>query len=251
VPTISDPASCRAALLQKQAVQSVGFNLQRIRVLGWNLQKAQNSEALYQLGILSSDIDLVSLQEATLNESMLDRFPNLPAWSFGPGYRTTKNVTGVMNLSRFPALTHCVFVSTEPWLRTPKATTVTRYPLQGSSATVLLVNVHGVNFTFTARALAAQLEQFSAMLDSHDGPVVLSGDFNTWSYARLEALKSFATRHQLTLLGFDVDHRKIVFGHELDHVLVRGIEVLDTSSYEVDTSDHNALRVELRVTAAL
>jgi endonuclease/exonuclease/phosphatase (EEP) superfamily protein YafD len=251
VATLASPTACLSALRQQQPEHNVGFNRQRIRVLSWNLQKAHNAEALYQLGILSSGMDLVSIQEATLNDSMRGRFPNLPAWSFGPGYRTNKDVTGVMNLSRFPALTHCVFASTEPWLRTPKATSVTEYPLAGGSGTLLLVNVHGVNFTFTASALVAQLEQFSAMIDSHDGPVILSGDFNTWSDARLEALQRFAAKHRLELLDFDVDHRKTVFGNPLDHVLVRGLTVLDTGSYEVDTSDHNVLRVELRVTEAL
>lgn len=248
VMTISDTDECVAAVSTKKLVQSVGLNPRRIRVLSWNLQKAQHDEALYQLGILSSDADIVSIQEAKLNDNITEQFPNLPAWSFGPGYATSSDVTGVMNLSKVAPLTHCVFASTEPWLGTPKATAVTEYPLRGHTATLLAINVHGVNFTFTSKALAAQLERFSAVIESHNGPIILSGDFNTWSDSRFAALEAFAAKHDLQLLEFDVDHRKTVFGKVLDHVLVRGIEVLETTSYQVDTSDHNALRVELRVT---
>jgi endonuclease/exonuclease/phosphatase (EEP) superfamily protein YafD len=248
VVTISDPQECVAAVSAIKSVQAIGLNPRRIRILSWNLQKAQHQEALYQLGVLSSDADIVSIQEAKLNDNISEQFPNLPAWSFGPGYTTKSDVTGVMNLSKVAPLTHCVFASTEPWLRTPKATAVTEYPLRGRAATLLAINVHGVNFTFTSKSLAAQLERFSDVIENHNGPVVLSGDFNTWSNSRFVALEAFAVKHDLQLLDFDVDHRKTVFGKVLDHVLVRGIEVLDTTSYQVETSDHNALRVELRVT---
>ena len=247
VLTISKLDSCVAAISAIKPVQSIGLDSSRIRILSWNLQKAQHDEALYQLGILSSDADIVSIQEAKLNDNITEQFPNLLAWSFAPGYVTKSDVTGVMNLSKVAPLTHCIFSSKEPWLGTPKATNVTEYPLRGRASTLLAVNVHGVNFTFTSKALAAQLESFAEVIEAHNGPVVLSGDFNTWSNSRLAVLEVFAVKHNLQFLDFAIDHRKVVFGKVLDHVLVRGLEVLDTASYQVDTSDHNALRVELRV----
>ncbi len=249
--TIDNPGLCAKAILANTETQTDGLNPADIRVLSWNMQKAQQTDAVYQLGLLSSDIDLVSIQEATLTDEFEQQFPNVPFWSFGPGYVTPKNVTGVMTLSDAEPLTHCVFAVTEPWLRTPKATSVIEYPLQGSATTLLFINVHGVNFTFTAKALAEQLGVLSELVREHTGPVIISGDMNTWSKARVNVLNQFATAHGMESPKFDIDYRKSVFGHPLDHVLVRGIEITDTATYEVDTSDHNALRVELRVKEAL
>ena len=122
-------------------------------MLSWNVKKGEDEDSLYQLGVISSDADVVTIQEAPLGEMLTSQFPNLPSWSFAPGYKTRDDVTGVMTLSRVAPLTHCVFSSREPWLRTPKATSLTEYPLRDRSETVLAINLHGVNFTFTSRSL--------------------------------------------------------------------------------------------------
>ena len=248
VPAIDDPVKCLMQLGGERPVQKVGLNPDRIRVLSWNLEKGQHDDALYQLGVLSSDADIVSIQEAPLTEGIIDEFPNLPVWSFAPGYQSKDNLTGVMTLSRVAPLTHCVFTSQEPWLGTPKATSLIEFPIQGRSETVLSINLHAVNFTLTPKALDQQLRAFESLIESHSGPVFLSGDFNTWSDARMAAVEQFAADNGLSILEFDYDRRTLVFDKVLDHVLVRGIEVVESTSYEVDTSDHNALRVEMRLT---
>jgi len=248
VQTISDPQACLEAVGAPHVAGDHGLNPQRIQSLSWNLEKGLDENALYQLGVLSSSMDLVVVQEAALNSSLTHQFPNLKYWSFAPGYQSKVNLTGVMTMSRVPALTHCVFAVTEPWLGTPKAVGLTEYALQGMDKTLLVINVHAVNFTITASALTKQLNVFSEFVDAHEGPVVVSGDFNTWSEARMQVLNDFADMHNLQVLGFEVDNRTKVFGRVLDHILVRDIEVLDTTTFQVDTSDHNALWAEFAVT---
>jgi len=247
VATISDPAACLEALAGPRSISDYGLNPNRIQSLSWNLEKGLHDEALYQLGVLSSSMDLVVVQEAALNNSLTGQFPNLKFWSFAPGYQSKVNLTGVMTMSRVPALTHCVFAVNEPWLGTPKATGLTEYPLKGMDTTLLVINVHAVNFTFTASALRKQLDVFAGYVDAHRGAVVLSGDFNTWSEARMKVLQDFAKAHNLKVLTFDVDHRTRVFGRALDHFLVRDVDVLDSTTFQVDTSDHNALWAEFRI----
>jgi len=246
--TITDPLACLDSLAQRHSTSASGLNPARIRSLSWNLEKGLHSDALYQLGVLSSGIDLVVVQEAPLSEQIITQLPNFDYWSFAPGYQAKAGLTGVMTLSRSAPLTHCVFAVDEPWLGTPKAIGLTEYALRGQSQSLLVINVHAVNFTFTSEALAKQLEVFAPFVDAHQGPIVLSGDFNTWSEARLNELQAFATRHNLTVLEFEVDNRTRVFGRVLDHVLVRDVEVIDTTTMQVDTSDHNALWAEFRIT---
>ena len=54
--------------------------------------------------------------------------------AFARGYVQDEIDTGVLTLARTPHLVHCHLLATEPWLRTPKATSVTLYPLAGSDA---------------------------------------------------------------------------------------------------------------------
>jgi len=245
--TITDPSQCLASINSSDTPADFGLNPNRIQSLSWNLEKGQHSEALYQLGVLSSGIDLVVVQEAPLHSDLTNQFPNLGYWSFAPGYKSRANLTGVMTLSNTEPLTHCVFTVDEPWLGTPKATGVTEYALAGTSRTLMVINVHAVNFTLTAKPLERQLDVFEPFVKAHYGPVVISGDFNTWSEARMQHLRDFADELGLTILEFEVDHRTRVFGRVLDHVLVRDVEVLDTTTFQVDTSDHNALWSEFRI----
>ena len=54
-------------------------------------------------------------------------------------------------MSKATPLTQCSFRYSEPWLRTPKATNVTQYSLGGRDETLLVVNMHMVNFALGVR----------------------------------------------------------------------------------------------------
>jgi len=42
------------------------------------------------------------------------------------------------------------------------------------------VNIHSINFSFGVNHMQKQLRQAAIVIEHHDGPVLLSGDFNTW-----------------------------------------------------------------------
>ena len=83
------------------------------------------------------------------------------------------------------------------------------------------------------------------MLAVHDGPVILSGDFNTWRKKRLRIVESLAFDLGLEAMSFQEDHRKTVFGQMLDHIYVRSLTPESTDTYNVSSSDHNPLSAEL------
>ena len=81
----------------------------------------------------------------------------------------------------------------------------------------------------------------------HQGPVVLAGDFNTWSDERMVVVNDLAQRLSLESLDYTNHNRTSVFGNALDHVFYRGLEPVEHDTWIVTSSDHNPTRVSFRV----
>ncbi len=194
---------------------------------------------------LSEGADLILLQEAVLNS---DSFDNIAAdfhWSFSQGYRKENMRSGVTTASRIRPLAQCSLAHTEPWLRSPKATNITEFPLADSDKTLLVINLHLINFTFGVEAIRQQLLEALRFVERHDGPVIVSGDFNTWSKSRRKIVAETLDSRGLKSVSYASDYRKRVFGHALDHTYVRGIAVAKGTSYPVKSSDHNPVSIML------
>jgi endonuclease/exonuclease/phosphatase (EEP) superfamily protein YafD len=229
---------------------SSGLNPERIRVLSWNIQKSSNPGWQQELQQLAFPSDLVLLQEARLQADVLPILDHQAFGTFAPGYATATQDTGVMTLSTIGASAHCALQHQEPWLRTPKATSVSYYKIDYNSTNLLVVNLHGVNFTLTADSLTTQLDDIASLIERHTGPVVYGGDFNTWSDARQDALKHSIKGLNLQRVAFTDDNRVRVLGNPLDHLLVRGLQVLESQTYPVSSSDHNPISVTLALEPA-
>ena len=134
----------------------------------------------------------------------------------------------------------------EPWLATPKATNITEYALSNTAETLLVVNIHAINFTLGTRQFMKQIDKVRKILDNHKGPIILSGDFNTWRKKRMQVLDALAEEHKLDALSFQEDHRKVVFGQLLDHIYVRSLKVEKSGTHSVNSSDHNPLSATLK-----
>jgi endonuclease/exonuclease/phosphatase (EEP) superfamily protein YafD len=109
------------------------------------------------------------------------------------------------------------------------------------------LNLHVINFTLGVRAMQQQLAPTLQLIEHHEGPVILSGDFNTWSGARERTLAKAFGRLGLEPIAYRTDHRKRIFGRAVDHVWVRGIDAGAGMSHAVETSDHNPVWVDLSV----
>jgi endonuclease/exonuclease/phosphatase (EEP) superfamily protein YafD len=245
-PLMSEP--CDAQLQPLPGVSHAGRTLDphNIEVFSWNIQKSSRDGWRDDLANLASQSHLVMLQEATLEQSATDALPDHAFGAFAPGYKTGSQTSGVLTLSTVQANAHCALEHQEPWLLTPKATGLSLYSLQ-EGPELLVANLHGVNFSLTSEALQAQLADIAARIEHHDGPVIFAGDFNTWSSPRKAELSHISANLGLNSVSFDEDSRITVFGNPLDHILVRGLEVLDSRTYTVDSSDHNPFSVTLRL----
>jgi endonuclease/exonuclease/phosphatase (EEP) superfamily protein YafD len=127
---------------------------------------------------------------------------------------------------------------------------VSYYNIDHNLTNLLVVNLHGVNFTLSADSLTAQLNDIASLIENHTGPVVYGGDFNTWSDARKEALNHSISGLKLQRVVFTDDNRKRVLGNALDHLLIRGLQVLESETHTVSSSDHNPISVTLALEPA-
>lgn len=212
-----------------------------IEVLSWNIKKGQLAEWRNDLQELADGKDLIIIQEAVLSSDLIELFKERMHWSFSTGFKTNKRVTGVMTFSNSEPLTQCNLSNVEPWLGTPKATNITEYGLSSSDETLVVVNIHAINFTFGVNQFQEQIDQIYEVLADHEGPIILSGDFNTWRKKRMEILESLVVKLDLEALSLNEDHRKSVFGHRLDHIYIRELIAKNSTSHLVKSSDHNPI----------
>jgi len=224
---------------------STALDPDNINLFVWNIHKNKHPDSLEDLADLAGEMDLILLQEVRHSGSLHDRLQSASYWSFAPGFRTHDALTGVMTLSSAQPLAHCFLQTREPWLGTPKAIGITEFALSDTDQTLAVVNIHGVNFTLGVKDYARQLESIRTVIKSHDGPVIVAGDFNTWNKGRDAQVEQLSAELGMTELTFAVDHRVTPFAHTLDRVLVRGLRVRTATTNIVDSSDHNPLSVRL------
>ena len=242
--------ACQAAFSAELPGVGPTLDPQRIELFVWNIHKGAHPDSFADLDRLAGDKDLVLIQEARLDQQPIDALDKARYWSFAPGYRTAGASTGVMTLSNTIPLIHCYLTDHEPWLRSPKAISITKFGLADTDATLAVVNVHGLNFTLGVRAFEMQISKIETTLAAHDGPVILAGDFNTWRARRFEVLRALSDRLDLHELSFDVDSRVTLLGNIFDRIFVRGLDAVDATIDVVDTSDHNPMSVTLRMDRA-
>ena len=241
VPTANGVEECRELMAADITSSGAELDSGNIRLLNWNIQKQRNTNSAADLNELANDKDLVLIQEASLREETINDVDSSKHWSFAPGYLLDGEVTGVMTLSSIKPLTQCSFVTLEPILRTPKATSITEYALSETDMTLAVVNMHVVNFSLGLKAFREQIENVQHVLASHDGPVILSGDFNTWRRQRMLILEQMTEDLGLNPVDFGDDQRVRLMGNLLDHLFVRGLSATDATTEVVSSSDHNPM----------
>ena len=106
---------------------------------------------------------------------------------------------------------------------------------------MLVVNLHAVNFELGMATFREQLNDLTALIHRHQGPVILAGDFNTWSDKR-----EFWLNKLVGELGLQEAIRcRICAGprsyRPLDHLYYRNLDLVEVSSPATDASDHNPI----------
>jgi endonuclease/exonuclease/phosphatase (EEP) superfamily protein YafD len=216
----------------------------QIRVLSWNIAKGRHRDWRHDLQRLSHESDLALIQEARLEHSMHQVIPDA-CWAFAPGYQRQNLTTGVLTISRAETIERFHHSHREPLTRLPKAALITEYRLLGSPHTLLVANVHAINFTPGTAHFHRQLLSVAHRIAHHPGPLILSGDFNTWRNKRQRILDELIRELGLAAVSYEDDHRRQAFGFALDHIFYRGLAHRKTLVERVHTSDHNPISAVL------
>jgi len=232
--TATCPALSEPLLTNNETALPATFSL-----LNWNIYKQQNKQWLTQLTKWTQQANLLTLQETKYSPAFrqfTQQQQLLPLQNIAFQYQQINY--GVNTLSKTTPLQVCGTRYTEPWSRIPKSAVASTYQITGSKNPLLVVNLHGVNFTLTAAPLAEQLRPFITLIKAHKGPVIVAGDFNTWSEARTLTVDQALTELTLNEVTFNTDNRLKIFGRPLDHVFYRGLTVSNARSIPTNASDH-------------
>jgi endonuclease/exonuclease/phosphatase (EEP) superfamily protein YafD len=229
-----------------------------IKILNWNIAK-KNHEKIWArdfLAILEQyKPDIVCLQEVRMGmvEKHIVGLAEM-GWNFAPNFRDAHHNTyaGILTAARTRSIATRAIITEhhEPVLKTPKVSLITEYPISNRQETLLTINSHLINFVALTK-FSAQLHQLEAILSEHQGPIVFSGDFNTWSRSRRIFLEKVVTRLGLIPASFTTrDSQKIkrfLLSPPLDYIFYRGLDenrakarVLDN----ISSSDHKPMLVE-------
>ncbi|MFO7761094.1 MAG: endonuclease/exonuclease/phosphatase family protein [Thermodesulfobacteriota bacterium] len=225
----------------------------RLQVLVWNMYKARRPSWAADFQFLTSEKDLILLQEAFLREIMLKTLKKSHAlrWHLAAGFtsRISPAEAGVMTGARAEPLDIFYLRSPaeEPLVRLPKMAIGTVYQVEDRPASLLVLNVHAINFVGIPK-FKQQMLQLGEIISGHNGPVLLGGDFNTWLSRRSHFLQEMTAALSMDAATFYPDRRSRYLKKAIDHVFVRGIDIVySTCHYEITGSDHQPIELVLKI----
>ena len=219
-----------------------------IRIFMWNIHKEGDAGWQDDLTRFAKSNDVLLLQEVTLLDSLQEilHIAGL-RWIMASSFIYEDADIGVLTATRAIPLTNCTQRVVEPLLGIPKSAVISWLRLGDTTQTLAIANVHAINFTLTLDTYRAQFAALADVLAEHKGPIVLGGDLNTWTVERAEVLREIAARLGLIEITFAEDRRALFLGRQVDHVFVRGLDVVASRATSVKSSDHNPIEVVLRL----
>jgi len=225
----------------------------KLKVLVWNIKKGENSDFQKDFRTLSSDKDLLILQEKYLtnlvHDTLVERadlgYESASSFFYGKERIRTGVATGSI-LKPFKTR----FLRTnilEPILNSPKISLITQHQLT-KDKTLTVVNVHAINFVKPLEFLF-ELNRLKALIEHLPRPLILAGDFNTWIGERIFYLDKIRQDLKLKSANFSPDFRKTFNGNKLDHVLYSDdLELISAEASNLFLgSDHAPLELEFLI----
>jgi endonuclease/exonuclease/phosphatase (EEP) superfamily protein YafD len=235
-----------------------------LRLLVWNIHKQGDSGWERDLSRFAAASDVMLLQETVLQPPLRNILDDSGLrWVMASSFLLGADDNGVLTATRIAPIASCTQRVVEPLIRFPKSAVISWLPIAdtradtrtdtradaraGSRETLAIANVHSINFELAPDVYRAQLEALADALAGHRGPIIFAGDFNTWNDARDAIVAETAARLGLTELNLRVDQRAVFFARHLDHIFIRGLQLIDISAIPVTSSDHNPLAATLRI----
>lgn len=222
----------------------------KFTVCVWNWQKCKQPNWKNDFKKIAQTADLFLAQEVHRTASVKNLMDSAPYhWTGAVSFFSLKDQSPIGVATGCTAKpTQVAFAADqrEPILRMPKMTLSTLVPVQGTKRPLLVINVHAINFT-GLKLFEQNLRRAAELLLGFNGPVLLGGDFNSWSAKRRRLLHGVAKTAGLSEILFEPDRRTRFWGRPVDYLFVRGLKVLAAGVRVTDASDHNPLLARLEI----
>lgn len=214
-------------------------------LLCWNVAKLtlkSSYKEYLDLLIKEYDLNILLLQEVKKNishELDLHEF----SYILSPNIETKKHVFGVLSAFQSSCENELSLLSKKQELKyaTHKISLITYHKMPNSQI-LLIVNLHAINFAHSSD-FKHELDYIHATIKSHQGAMIVAGDFNTWSVKRVRYLYEFTNDLSLKKVEFsdDKDIKKI-FTNSLDYIFYRDLHVVYSKVINSKKiSDHNPI----------
>lgn len=226
------------------------------RVIDWNVHKGADRQLFADFARIGREAHLALFQEAVENQAWIEGIVrSQPAfkWSMARSFYSQREsdfhgYTGVATGSQVQSVREVALKSpvTEPISNTAKTVIVSEFRLQGSPSHLLVVNVHAINFVLES-AFEKHLNQILDVVRRHQGPVIIAGDFNTWSDTRVWFLKKSMQKLGISRVEIG-NYYWLPVIYPYDHVFARGLKVHQAAVLDfIDSSDHKPLVIDFEV----
>lgn len=227
-----------------------------LSVLVWNVKKGARPEFNSDFTKFGKDKDIFLVQEAFTAPFFIELLSSFRDYQWDLGisftYRLynddgTGNMIGARVKPSWVKVEHTFDL--EPVTETPKTTAYAKYPIEGSQKELLVISIHGLNFT-GSKAFSRHLSQVYSNVTDHDGPVILAGDFNTRTKQRMREVQALARALGLKEVAFkNGDRRMTSVGTDniLDHAFIRGFKIKHAEVIPSEGSDHLPMVLSLDI----
>jgi endonuclease/exonuclease/phosphatase (EEP) superfamily protein YafD len=162
---------------------------------------------------------------------------------------TQQNIFGVLTATKsaFREMHRSLSTKKELGFMSHKSFLLSRHTLANNKELTIL-NLHAINFV-SSKTFAYELENIEKILLEIDGPLIVAGDFNTWSKKRHKLLENFQLELGLKKLQInDEKHIKQIFWQRLDHIYYRELKPLQALALDTkNISDHNPIYAEFEL----
>jgi endonuclease/exonuclease/phosphatase (EEP) superfamily protein YafD len=245
----SDFQACNVTPVITEKMNNIqGLDPENIAFLNWNVYKGQGENWQGDLSSFAKSHDVMTIQEAVLDEELTGLLITHDfGWTMNTAFYVNGTAAGVMTVANSNAVYSCGFKIKEPLIRVPKSTLVSYYAINGSRQRLLVANIHGINFTPGIDVYRQQMDELYDAIKHHAGPMIVAGDFNSWSNNRITVVDQLIQKLSLLALDYPVNNKTHVFGNAIDHVFYRQLEPVNNQVWQVSSSDHNPISVNFRI----
>lgn len=226
------------------ALKCESFVGEEFSLLCWNVHKNNTKSQAMKSYFKSIEhrYDFLLLQEASFRDDAAFTLPNF-AFDAGANLEVKKSFYGVLTASKVESRHAQAYLSEgkESLFGPHKSIILSSYRFKDNTE-LLILNVHAINFREN-KSHQRELERFLTLIRHHKGPLIVSGDFNTWNKARLVNLERLIANMGLKTVPFkSADPVKRFMGKPLDFILYRDLELVSYHSEHLPKlSDHNPL----------